>query len=241
MDLPNGSAISQTERRALEAQAWLSDKTENPDVESVTVFVGDGGPRFYLSLDPATPDPASAFIVVNTTGHAAAIALAEKARAVFREQFPAARFRVTRLASGGSESGLVDIEIAGPDAETLLMAASKVEAAFDAAPNIVKNEADWGNKVVKLVVDIAQDKAREFGVTSQEISDVMQAYFSGATYSTFREGDEQIPIVLRAQEAYRDSIEDFINLSIARQWSADLHRSSRGVFAHSSSSPRSGA
>ncbi|MEL7048891.1 MAG: efflux RND transporter permease subunit [Pseudomonadota bacterium] len=118
------------------------------------------------------------------------------------------------LDASGSESGIVDIEISGPDANTLLQASRKVEAGFDAAPALVKNEADWGNKVVKIVVDIAQDRAREFGVTSEDVSSVMDAYFSGTTYSTFREGDEQIPIVLRAAEGFRDSIEDFVNLSI---------------------------
>ena len=59
------------------------------------------------------------------------------------------------------------------------------------------------------------DKAREFGVTSEEISSVMASYFSGTVYSTFREGDEQIPIVLRASRNNRDSVEDLANLSIA--------------------------
>ncbi|MEM9736306.1 MAG: efflux RND transporter permease subunit, partial [Pseudomonadota bacterium] len=94
-------------------------------------------------------------------------------------------------------------------------AAREVEAAFAALPQVVKNESEWGNKVLKVTVDIAQDKAREFGVTSRDISEVMDAYFSGTEYSTFREGDEQIPIVLRSQSANRDSVEDLANLSIA--------------------------
>ncbi|MEO1282538.1 MAG: efflux RND transporter permease subunit, partial [Pseudomonadota bacterium] len=54
-----------------------------------------------------------------------------------------------------------------------------------------------------------------FGVTSEDVSSVMNAYFSGTRYSTYREGDEQIPIVLRAAEGFRDSLEDFVNLSIS--------------------------
>lgn len=215
MDMPKGTAISRTESYALEVNDWLLDKSVNPDVINSAVFVGDGGPRFYLSLDPADPEPTIAFFVVNMTDGDAAAEIVTRARRQFIEQFPAARFRVTRLAMGGSESGIVDVQISGPNADALLAASRKVEAGFDTAPAIVRNESDWGNKVVKVVVDIAQDKAREFGVTSEDISDVMDAYFSGTQYSTFREGDEQIPIVLRAAEGYRDSIEDFINLSIA--------------------------
>ncbi|MEL6479099.1 MAG: efflux RND transporter permease subunit [Pseudomonadota bacterium] len=215
MDLPSETAISETEEMALRVQAWLGDREANPEILNSTVYVGSGGPRFNLGLDPADPDPASAFFQVNTQDLEGAKTALLRARRVFLEQFPEARFRVTRLPTGGGESGIVDVEISGPDAETLVAAARDVEAAFDVLPNVVKNESDWGNKVLKVTVDIAQDKAREFGITSRDISEVMDAYFSGTEYSTFREGDEQIPIVMRATSASRDSVEDLANLSIA--------------------------
>ncbi|MEM8693862.1 MAG: efflux RND transporter permease subunit [Pseudomonadota bacterium] len=215
MDMPKDAAISETERMALRVQDWLTDETTNPEVINTTVFVGDGGPRFNLGLDPNNPDPTKAFFHVNTINLAAAEATVMRARDMFIAQFPEARFRVTRLPQGGSESGIVDVEIFGPDAEVLLAAAEEVSAAFAAMPNVVKNEADWGHKIVKIVVDIAQDRAREFGVTSEDISSVMEAYFSGTEYSTFREDDAQIPIVMRAQAAGRDSIEDLANLTVS--------------------------
>jgi len=215
MDMPKDAAISETERMALRVQDWLTDEAANPEVINTTAFVGDGGPRFNLGLDPNNPDPTKAFLHVNTTDLAAAETAVLRARNMFIAQFPEARFRVTRLPQGGSESGIVDVEIFGPDAEVLLAAADEVSAAFAAMPNVVKNEADWGNKIVKVVVDIAQDKAREFGVTSEDISSVMEAYFSGTEYSTFREADAQIPIVMRAQAAGRDSIEDLANMTIS--------------------------
>ena len=52
------------------------------------------------------------------------------------------------------------------------------------------------------------------GVTSRDISDVMDTYFSGTTYSTFRDGADSIPIVVRAADSFRDSIEDLANLSV---------------------------
>ncbi|MGF1447236.1 MAG: efflux RND transporter permease subunit [Pikeienuella sp.] len=215
MDLPKDAAISETERMALRVQDWLSDPEQNPEVLNSTVYIGDGGPRFNLGLDPADPDPASAFFQINMTSLAAVEEIVPRARRVFIERFPEARFRVTRLPQGGAESGVVDVEISGPDAEILMAAARRVEAAFAALPDVVKNESDWGTKVLKVVVDIAQDKAREFEITSRDISEVMDAYFSGTQYSTFREGDDQIPIVLRAAERSRDSVEDLANLSIA--------------------------
>ncbi|MEM6888558.1 MAG: efflux RND transporter permease subunit [Pseudomonadota bacterium] len=215
MDMPKDAAISDTERMALRVQDWLIDGDRNPEVVNTTVFVGDGGPRFNLGLDPNNPDPTKAFFHVNTNSLEDAERIVLRARDTFLSQFPEARFRVTQLPQGGSESGIVDVEIFGPDAKVLMAAAARVQAAFDEMPAVVKNESDWGNRIVKIVIDIAQDKAREFGITSRDISSVMEAYFSGTQYSTFREDDAQIPIVMRAQSHGRDSLEDLANLTIS--------------------------
>lgn len=214
LDMPKGTAITATRDEALAVDSWLRDPEINPEVRDTTTFVGHGGPRFYLALSPADTDPSSAFILVNTTSYEGAVAAADRARDYLFQNRPAARARVTRLSMGGGESGIVEVEIRGQDADTMLAAAKTVEAAYADMPGIVLNENDWGNKVVKVVIDIAQDKARELGVTSRDISDVLNTYFSGTTYSTFRDGPDSIPIVLRAEPGYRDSLEDIANLSI---------------------------
>lgn len=214
LDMPRGTAITATELEALSVSKWLQDKDINPEVSNVTTYVGDGGPRFYLALNPADTNPASAFILVNTVDFEGAIAAANRAQSYLTTNHPAARYKVKRLAMGGSESGIVEIKITGPEADRLLELASEVETGFATAPFIVQNENDWGNKSLKIIVNIAQDKARELGVTSQDISEIMEAYFSGSKISDFREGDDTIPIVLRASPNFRDSLEDLANLSV---------------------------
>ncbi|MHA7850481.1 efflux RND transporter permease subunit [Roseovarius sp.] len=214
IDMPKGTAITATEEEARRAEAWLRDTSVNPEVRDTTLFVGDGGPRFYLALAPAETDPASAFILVNTHDYQGAVVAADRARRHLFENHPAARARVTRLSMGGSESGIVEVEITGPDANVLLLAAKQVEGAFAEVPDLVLNQNDWGNKRLKIIIDIAQDKARELGVTSSDISDVMDTYFSGTDYSTYRDGSDAIPIVARAEASFRDSLEDLANLSV---------------------------
>jgi multidrug efflux pump subunit AcrB len=214
LDMPKGTAISRTEEEALAVEQWLHNKDENPEVYNTTVYVGDGGPRFNLTLSPADTNPSSAFILINTKDAAGAITASERAKRYLIENHPSARFKMKRLSMGGGESGIVEIKLNGPTLDHLLTLAKEVEASFSTVPGISQNENDWGNKSLKIVIDIAQNKAREFGVTSEEISDVMDTYFSGTSYSTYREGTESIPIVLRASESFRDSLEDLANLSI---------------------------
>ena len=213
LDMPKGTAISAMQEEALAVDAWLRDPDINPEVANTTTFVGQGGPRFYLALEPADTSPSSAFIIVNTHNFEEAVVAADRARKHLVANHPAVRARVTRLSMGGSESGIVEVEISGPDADTLLTAAHEVEIAFDTVPAIILNQNDWGNKALTIGIEILQEKARELGVTSSDISNVMEAYFSGTTYSVYREGDDQIPIVVRAEDTFRDSLEDLANLS----------------------------
>ncbi len=214
MDMPRGTSIKATRDEALAVEKWLSDADANPEVVNTTVFVGSGGPRFYLALSPADTDPSSAFFVVNTADADGAVVAADRLRAHVLRNHPAARFRVTRLSMGAGESGIVQVKIIGEDGDRLLAASKQLEAAFNTVPDQIFVKTNWGNKLVKMIVEVQQDKAREFGVTSRDISDVMETFLSGTVESTYREGSDSIPIVLRADESFRDSLEDLANLSI---------------------------
>jgi multidrug efflux pump subunit AcrB len=214
MDMPKGTHITQTGQVAQRVSDWLSSKKDNPEVNNQLTYVGDGGPRFYLALDPADRGPSSAFILVNTDSSSQAEALVTRARNYLYTYFPEARFRVKRLAMGAKESGIVDVEITGPDLNRLLQLASQMEDTFYGMPALIENQNDWGNKIVKIVIDVDQNKARRLGVSSESLARVLGAYFDGYQISEFRESDESVPIVLRAMEKDRNSVEDIASISV---------------------------
>jgi len=124
----------------------------------------------------------------------------------FREQ-PEARFKIKRLAMGSVEAGIVDIEVSGPDADRLLALSGEVQTLFRSVPGIRDNDDDWGNKIIKVLVDINQDRIRQLGLTSEEITELMKTYFTGSPVSVYREGDNSIPIVLRAGAETHSSLD----------------------------------
>ena len=216
MNMPDGTDISQTEARALEISKWLGDKAQNPQVASHILYVGDGGPRFYLTLTPVAADPASAFFLINTQDYSGAVKAADRAWSYLYANHPEARFKLKRLAMGSVESGIVDLEISGPDGDRLLELSRQVQSLFRAAPGIRDNEDDWGNKLIKVVVEIDQDRARQLGITSEEITQLLNAYFSGAAVSIYREGDNLIPIVLRSGAYTSESLEGLTSATFAK-------------------------
>jgi multidrug efflux pump subunit AcrB len=216
MNLPDGTDISETEARALEVSKWLGDRRENPEIASDMLYVGDGGPRFYLTLTPVPPDPAAAFFLVNATDYQGAIRAADRAWKYLYENHPEARFKIKRLAMGSVESGIVEVEISGPDANRLLALGEQVRFILRGTRGIRDNDDDWGNKVLKVEIDINQDRARQLGITSEEITQMLKTYFSGSAVSVYRENDITIPIVLRAGSETHQSLEGLTSASFAK-------------------------
>ena len=231
MNMPDGTDISQTELRAREIERWLGDKAANPEIASEILYVGDGGPRFYLTLTPVSPDPASAFFLINTKDYEGAVRAADRAWKYLYANHPEARFKIKRLAMGAVESGIVDVEISGPDGDRLLALSERVRSLLQAAPDVRDNDDDWGNKIVKVVVEIDQDRARQLGVTSEEVTQLLNTYFSGTAVSIYREGDNAIPIVLRAGAYTSQSLEGLTSATFAKNGGADFPGAGRQVEA----------
>jgi len=214
MDMPKVTHISQTTATSLDISRWLNDKSVNPDLERHITYVGAGGPRFYLALTPAEKIPSSAFFLINAKTPAAASAFSDRARRYFVENHPEAIFKVKRLAMGADESGLVDVEISGPELDRLLNLGRAVGDIFRDIPGLIQNENNWGEKVIKFEINIDQDKARRLGITSENLSQRLNNYFNGSEISVYREDDQSIPIIMRAAEKDRDSVEDLLNITL---------------------------
>ena len=214
VEMPSGTHIDATEETVASISQWLNNQEINPEIKNHLAYVGDGGPRFYLALNPAETAPKNGFILINTHDFEGAITVGARAQQHLFENHPEARFKVKRLSMGPQESGTVEVELTGPDANRLLELAGEAEDAFRNAPRMSQLEDDWGNKILKIVIDIDQDKARRIGLTSEAMSQLLNAYFDGYQISTYREDDQSIPIVMRASQKSRDSIEDLGNISL---------------------------
>ncbi|MEM8818976.1 MAG: efflux RND transporter permease subunit [Pseudomonadota bacterium] len=212
IDLTKGSDVTATQDTALDFSAWLTGP-ENPEVLDVTTYVGSGGPRFVLSLDPADTDPAAAFMVINTSDYTASEDVLRRARVHVAQALPDAMVRVKRIAMGGREPG-VDIEVSGPDADRLIWAAGQMRAAFADVPHLIQNRDDWGGRHLVSTIVVAQDRVRAYDLTSAEISDALEGFFDGARVSTLRDGDDLVPIVLRGAPGDRADFDALTNAAV---------------------------
>jgi multidrug efflux pump subunit AcrB len=198
LDLPAEARIQETMAATERLSAFLKDAEANPEVRDVLAYVGSGGPRFFLALSPNDPQPNKAFLVVNTHEAAQIDAVMARVDHFFMNAMPEAQGRTDILFLGPAALGTVELQIRGTSAETLRTLAEAFKDAFRGVPGTVGVRDDWENSVVKLRVDVDQERARLAGVTSEAVARTLSGYFDGAAVTSYREGDRSIPVVLRA-------------------------------------------
>ncbi len=214
LDFPAGTRSDQTAASVKEVSAWLQDKTINPEITGTIAYVGSGGPRFFLSLAPSDPDPHNAFIVINTETDAQVPASIRRTRDYLLAQHPNVRGRIKGMWLGGSEVGLLEIRVSGPDSEVLIDRAERIMAGLRGIPGTIDIKQDWNNPVTKLVVDVDQARARRAGLSSQEVSDSLDAFIDGSTVTDFRAGQTVVPVVVRGREKERKDLSSLPGLGV---------------------------
>jgi multidrug efflux pump subunit AcrB len=206
LDFPAGTRIDRTAAAVEEISAWLEDKSINPEITGTVAYVGNGGPRFFLSLAPDDPDPHTAFIIINTETDKQVPALVRRTRDYLLANQPSVRGRVKSMWLGASETGLLEYRLSGPDSAVLRAQAEQLMAALRAIPGTIDMRQDWNNLVFKLVAEVDQARARRAGLTSQEVADSLDAFIDGSTTTEYRAGDVVFPVVVRGVEQERKNL-----------------------------------
>lgn len=199
VDLPAEASIHETIGVAKRLNEFLLDKSENPEVTGVLSYVGSGGPRFFLSLSPNDAQPNKAFLVVNTREPNEIAAVMTRVDRFFDTDLPEAQGRTDILFLGSSPSGTVEYTITGPEIQTLRRLKADVKLAFHAVEGAGSIRDNWENGVLKLAVDIDQERARRAGVTSKDVANTLSTYFDGSNITTYREGELSIPVAIRSR------------------------------------------
>ena len=209
--MPKAATFEASEREVRELERLLKG---DPDIEAVTSFVGDGAPRFYLPLDVQTPNLNLGEMMVMTKGGEARERVVAKLRKLFDERFPNVRGRVNRLENGPPVGYPVQFRVYGNDPAKVREIAAKVSVIVRSEPHVRAVNADWGERVKRVRVDVDQDKARALGVSSYQIKAALEASLSGTPVTQYREEDQSIAVMARLVAAERTDLNNLKDAKI---------------------------
>jgi multidrug efflux pump len=193
--LPQGAAIKGTTREVQRIEQLIKD---DPAVEHFSSYIGNGAPRFILTLHQELSVENFGQIVVVTKNLQAREEFKRRMEARFAApDFADIRVRMTRLENGPPVGYPVQFRVLGDDLTKLREVAGQVADLMRAAPGLDNVNFDWNEKVKSVRVEVDQDKLRQLGISSQEIAQVMQVTLNGIALTQYRENDQLIDVVWR--------------------------------------------
>lgn len=202
--LPPGTGIEETERRIQELEQWLLDGKAG-EVASVSSWIGNGGPRWYLALSPEPSNPNYGLLSVITKtedpGEVAAMIDAVNRHAI--ATLPDAQVMAKALENGPPVGDPIQIRLYGKSMSTLYELRDRIAGEVKEIKGTHNIRDDWGAWQKQVHVDPDPVRAARLGLSTKSIAEGLKAQFSGLNATHYREEDKSIPVVMRSRDNYR--------------------------------------
>jgi multidrug efflux pump len=213
LTLPQGSSINATRRVVDDFENILKS---DPDIDHWSFYIGSGAIRFYLPLDQQLANDFFAQAVVVTKGFKVRPAVHDRLVSAFRRpEFEQVMSRISPLEQGPPVGWPLKFRVSGPDPDKVREFAHSFASLLGNTPSAQNINFDWNepSKVVRVEVD--QDRARALGISSQALSQTINAVLSGTTVTQVRDDIYLVDIVARAVSEERAKLETLRSLMIA--------------------------
>ncbi|REE23557.1 multidrug efflux pump subunit AcrB [Paraburkholderia sp. BL27I4N3] len=199
--LPEGASFEATLRESKRLEKVLDGKA---GIDHYVDFVGTGAPRFYLPLDQQLQQPNFAQFVITAKDVETREELMHWLDAKLEKDFSGARTRVARLENGPPVGFPIKFRVSGDDIATVRSIADTVAEKVRADSRTRNVQFDWDEPAERSIsFEIDQNRARQLGVTSEDVSSFFAMTLSGYTVTQYRERDKLLNVDLRAPKSER--------------------------------------
>ena len=211
---PEGTRIEQVAADVTRAEAHI---LEDERVAGVASFIGAGPPRFYLPVDPESPNPTYAQLVVNVHDYREIDAITAELTDWFADNLPDALVPIRKFGVGPSNTWKFELRVSGPavaDPGILRGLAGQVEDILAEEPLSAYSRTNWRERVQKLVPEFNEERGRWADISREDLAETTKRTYDGRTIGLYRERDDIIPIVVRAPQVERADIDQIEGLQV---------------------------
>ena len=194
MQFPQSSSIDYTQNQAKSLDALLKD---NEHIDHFTTYVGEGSPRFVLTLEPELPLANFMQTIIVTKSLEDRDALFKDLQDQLNDQYPSALINMQFVQIGPPSKYPVMLRVSGPDASEVKTIANDVKAKMQEDKDLHNIAFDWPDTEPVAQIHIDPDKARMLGINSYAVSLHLQSLLSGTKSGEYYEGNQTIPVTFR--------------------------------------------
>ncbi|ASP48307.1 efflux RND transporter permease subunit [Cognaticolwellia beringensis] len=212
--LPEGTDIEKTKKNMLQLEAYIQ-KLEG--VEGVQTLIGGGGLRFMLIYGSESPNSSYGQILTKVDDYKKLDAMLPQVQNYIDQSFPDAQGKVWRFVMGPGGGSKIEATFKGPKPSVLRELAEQAKAIMVRDGGALSIKDTWRQQVRVIEPQYSPVNAQRAGVDRKSVSDALQKNFTGQTVGLYREGDELIPIIVRAPAKERLQITDISNIQVLSQ------------------------
>ena len=230
----HNASIARTDASVAQLDAFLRDQ---PEAKFWTSYVGQGAPRFVLAMDVPTPGPFMGQIVIQTADLAARDALKARLSAYAATEMVGTDVYVKNLEIGPPVGKPVQYRVSSPDPDEARDAARGLAAVIATEPRLRDIALDWNEPARVVRVEVDQDRARQLGLSSTQISGALAALYSGKMVTQLRDGIFLIDVVARGNDEDRRSLESIQNLELSTSTGTPIPLASLARLSYATEQP----
>ena len=137
--------------------------------------------------------------------------------------YPDAEIIVTKNSDGPPQGPPINIEIRGDDYDDVLVTANSMrqylrELDFEGVEEL---KIDVDKRKPELPITIDREKARRYGLSTQNIGYTIRTALFGREVSTFKDGEDDYPINVRFEESSRNNVDALMNQKVIFRSASD--------------------
>ncbi|WEK31238.1 MAG: efflux RND transporter permease subunit [Candidatus Pseudomonas phytovorans] len=211
LNLPQNASIEETRKVVDRLEAKIKD---DPDLVHWSTYIGQGAIRFYLPLDQQLQNPYYAQLVIVSKGFEERQGMIERLQKLLREDFVGIGTNVQSLEMGPPVGRPIQYRVSGKDIDQVRKHAIDLATLLDENEHIGEMIFDWNEPGKVLRIEIAQDKARQLGLSSEDVANVMNSIVTGVPITQVNDNIYLVNVVARAEDSERGSPDTLQNLQI---------------------------
>ncbi|MEW6280887.1 MAG: efflux RND transporter permease subunit, partial [Candidatus Eremiobacterota bacterium] len=227
LNLPMDKTLVSTNLEAVKAEQIIRDAAaevgkQHPDrdgkprkvLKNLTTFLGGGGPRFWFSVEPELRQLYYAQIIVEVYDKHDTEALLAAIEEPLGRLMAGVRVDVRQLETGKPVGVPVALRLTGDSVTEMRRISEQVKQVLRRSPYSTKVRDDWGEDGMVLEVETDPDRANMAGVTNLDVARSTSGALSGQSVTVLREGDRQIPVIVKLRMLERAQLSDLRNLYV---------------------------
>ncbi|EJL55655.1 cation/multidrug efflux pump [Rhizobium sp. CF122] len=234
-NLPQNSSIAETSRQM--AQFEHEMLVDNPGVEHWSTYVGRGAPRFVLSFDVQPADMSFGQTIIVTKGLDVRDKLKQQMEAYLQKTFPGTDAYVKLLDIGPPVGKPIQYRVSGENLQRVRDLAQKLGSIVGTHPSLRNLAFNWNEPARVVKIDVLQDKARQLGVSSEDIAMALNTVVQGNAVTQVRDDIYLVDVIGRAAEKERGSIDTLLDLQLQSSSGQSVPLSSVATFHYELEQP----